>query len=166
MQPEGTLKKIRTLEVIHYTPEKNFQLRDILIRNGYRGDGLPCKPLGGLWTCPRATKDSWKKWCKGEYSPDPLSDHTSILLTIRTDTMLTISTEKDLQKLPTVTLSPSFPMLWIDFESIVKRNIQSIHLTDKGQWATRYSHPLSLYGWDCESVLILNKESVLNWRKL
>ncbi len=50
--------------VIHWTDNKDFQLRPIQIRNGYRGDGLPGKPLGGLWTSPYKSKNSWKQWCK------------------------------------------------------------------------------------------------------
>lgn len=35
----------------------------------------------------------------------------------------------------------------------VARIADAVHLTDRGQWATRLSHPLNLYGWDCESTL-------------
>jgi len=34
----------------------------------------------------------------------------------------------------------------------------AIWLTEKGQNETHLSYPISLYGWDCESVLIINGE--------
>ena len=39
--------------------------------------------------------------------------------------------------------------------SLVAERYDGVHLTDEGQWATRLSHPLNLYGWDCESTLWL-----------
>jgi len=47
-------------------------------------------------------------------------------------------------------------MTFPDYEECATR-YDAIHLTDRGQWATRMTHPKNLYGWDCESVLILNK---------
>ena len=30
----------------------------------------------------------------------------------------------------------------------------------KGQWATRFSRPNTLYGWDCETLLVLNFNAI------
>ena len=31
---------------------------------------------------------------------------------------------------------------------------------NKGQWATRFSRPNTLYGWDCETLLVLNFNAI------
>lgn len=38
---------------------------------------------------------------------------------------------------------------------------EAIWLTAKGQSETHYSNPTNLYGWDCESVLIMNSKCVI-----
>lgn len=35
----------------------------------------------------------------------------------------------------------------------VSQDYDAVHLTHAGQWATRMTSPLSLYGWDCESTV-------------
>lgn len=47
----------------------------------------------------------------------------------------------------------------------VAADYDAIHLTEEGQWATRMTHPLSLYGWDCESTLWL-RWAFASWRDL
>lgn len=44
---------------------------------------------------------------------------------------------------------------WPDFEAMQEVGIHAIHITLQGERETRFSTP-SLYGWDCESVLIMN----------
>ena len=48
----------------------------------------------------------------------------------------------------------------IDFEAMVQRGIEGIYLTEKGQIDTRWTSPRSLYGWDCETILILNENCI------
>jgi hypothetical protein len=38
---------------------------------------------------------------------------------------------------------------------LIAKEFDGVRLTDEGQWATRLSNPLDLYGWDCESTLWL-----------
>jgi len=40
----------------------------------------------------------------------------------------------------------------MDWEEIAK-HYDGVMLTEAGQVHTRYSRPLSLYGWDCESTV-------------
>ena len=47
-----------------------------------------------------------------------------------------------------------------DFEAMAK-DYDVIKLTDEGQWKTRLTNP-SLYGWDCECILIMNPDVVTN----
>ena len=48
-----------------------------------------------------------------------------------------------------------------DFEGMVRAGIDAIWLTAHGESATRFSRPYSLYGWDCESVLIMNPSGIV-----
>ena len=47
---------------------------------------------------------------------------------------------------------------YIDFEKLVKIGIDAIWLTEKGINQTHLSQPSNLYGWDVETVLVLNKK--------
>jgi hypothetical protein len=38
--------------------------------------------------------------------------------------------------------------------------VDAIHLTERGEHETRLSQPYSLYGWDCECVLIMNPKGI------
>ena len=47
----------------------------------------------------------------------------------------------------------------LDFNKIAE-DYDAIHLTEEGQWATRFSRPNTLYGWDCETLLVLNFNAI------
>ena len=51
----------------------------------------------------------------------------------------------------------------IDFEQIRSAGIDAIYLTKSGVNNTMYSFPKNLYGWDCESVLVINKKSIIDF---
>lgn len=44
----------------------------------------------------------------------------------------------------------------ISFAKMRDAGVDAIFLTERGERATRFTHPRTLYGWDCESVLVLN----------
>ena len=50
---------------------------------------------------------------------------------------------------------------FVDFEQCLADDIDAIHLTSNGEMATRFSKPTNLYGWDCESVLIMNPSGIV-----
>ena len=78
--------------------------------------------------------------------------------------MLTINSKEDLEKLPLAGPKDYLIRGWIDFEKLKKQGIDSIYLTSQGVWRTRFIHPVSLYSWDCETLLILNEKCILNWK--
>ena len=47
----------------------------------------------------------------------------------------------------------------IDFEKMSKK-FDAIYLTEQGEYKTRFIDRYSLYGWDCESILIMNKNII------
>lgn len=125
------------------------------------------KPEGGLWTSPIDSDYGWERWCEDndfrtEYFEDPTNN---FLIQLKPSARIyTINSLEDLNQLhnkfmQNVTSDPIRCFTFLDFEKISKY-YDAIFLTEHGQWETRLSTP-NLYGWDCESVLILNKNVVL-----
>lgn len=123
------------------------------------------KPNGGLWTSPMGSEYGWEKWCRSEeFRIENLSK--SFALRVRPESkILIIDTLEDLLKLPRLEKGEGFyGRMYLDFE-IISNKFDAVWLTVKGQWETRHSQPMNLYGWDCETVLIMNKESVYQIEK-
>ena len=114
------------------------------------------KPKGGLWASPVDSEFGWVDWCSHE---EFTLDRASWFKFTYEGNIVVIDTEGDLNLLD-----------WgedygcglgnINFEAMLARGIDAIHLTVRGQERTRFSRPRSLYGWDCESVLIMNPSPI------
>lgn len=110
------------------------------------------KPKGGLWTSPIKSDYGWFDWCKSnDFRTKQLESSFNIKLR-KGSKIAIIDSIDDLIKLPKAGN-------YLDFE-IISNKFDAIWLTVKGQAETRHSKPFNLYGWDCESVLVTNKESV------
>lgn len=135
------------------------------------------KPIGGLWASPKGSQFGWKPWCESEdFHVERLKDSFIFQLDKKAK-ICTIDSLNDLMNLPTqnlldadgytrITLRRSLEtdllfnrFIPLDFEKIAKK-YDAIYLTWKGQCETRYSISVSLYGWDCESVLILKPKHI------
>jgi hypothetical protein len=125
-----------------------------------RNEPLFCKPIGGLWGSPvrEDGNTGWAEWCRGEnFHVNLLRSHFDFCLSAGAR-LATIDTLSDLQTFMEChgqRRDVRFPLscLVLDFEKM-SADYDAIELTDNGQCATRFSKP-SLYGWDCESVLVL-----------
>jgi len=116
------------------------------------------KPLGGLWTSPVDSDWGWVDWCKAEeYGLSHLCRHFDVRFKGK---LLTVDSEADLDLLPWRDVCPGINQQVPDFEAIVAEGYQGMHLTVDGQHATRTTWPRTLYGWDCESVLIFDPDSI------
>jgi len=152
------------MRVIHWTSNKNFKLKPIYIQNGYEGDGLPAKPLGGLWCSPLNSKRSWEDWCKAEDFCN-LDEYFTVIFDITKEGMLIINSKEDLSKLPLIKprnleIGYNINITYIDFRSLLKGGCKSIWLTQKGVWDTKFDYPIGLYSWDCETVLIMDNNII------
>ena len=125
------------------------------------------KPVGGLWTSPVDSTDGWELWSKhNDYRSERLEE--SFIVTLRSDAkILVIDSMRDLEdahkKFGTVDKSRTHQELFmtsLNFENIAKE-FDAIHLTEKGQIDTRFGRPFTLYGWDCESVLVLKRAAIV-----
>jgi len=123
------------------------------VKNSYPGW---CKPRdGGLWTSTfiQGNYSGWVEWCLSEQFGNP--EKGWILTPLASAKVYTIDGVSDLEDL--LILYPLikadlYPYRYLDFESI-SLNYDAIHLTEEGQVKTRFSSPINLYGWDCESTL-------------
>jgi hypothetical protein len=122
----------------------------------------------GFWTStydPR-TGSGWVQWCLDEEFCCDRANPVFPLWTLEPDPVAriyTVDTYADLEAL--VAEYPhrrDYPNrgygAWTDLKpnwEHIARDYDAVHLTEEGQWATRLTHPLDLYGWDCESTLWL-----------
>jgi hypothetical protein len=108
------------------------------------------KPKGGLWTSPINSNWGWKDWCESEDFRECSKENSFTLKLHDWAKICVIDSVSDLVCLP---YYESYKR-YLDFEKIAE-NYDAIWLTEKGMQETRCSNP-DLYGWDCETFLILN----------
>lgn len=144
------------MKVVHYTRDKNFKLRPIKIEEGE----LPIKPKGGIWASPLDASFGWKDWCELAKFGN-ISSEYPVILDLDTTNFIVVDRGSDLDKLPWY---KKFGVLEsIDFKKLVNQGVDGIYLTSRGEAETRFTYPRTLYGWDCESVLILNKRCICDY---
>lgn len=112
-----------------------------------------CKPKGGTWTSPLDATFGWKEWCTIENFRDCDIDNSFKLKFYDSAKIIIIDSLQDLLAMPMV--ESDMLMKFIDYELLAK-NYDGIYLTGRGQIETHFSIPISLYGYDCETVLIFN----------
>jgi hypothetical protein len=140
---------VSELTVVHYGSKKYKKSLVKPVRNRNF-----VKPHGGLWTSPVNSKWGWKEWCKSSEFRE-CNEKNSFKLKFNADAkILIINSYDDLENIPNKSLCC---ITCMDFE-LLATMCDAIWLTKKGCSETHLSHPLSLYGWDCESVLILNSK--------
>lgn len=124
-------------------------------KNGY----LSIKPFGGLWGSPVISVHSWKDWCLAEDS-NIESLRESFEWQFKGNAIV-IDTKHDLEKLTWTSHEIVASFQSIDFEAMRANGVDGIHLTANGEPSTRLLFGKHLYGWDCETVLALNPDSIL-----
>lgn len=127
---------------------------------------LPNKPIGGLWASPfTPNEDFISPWAM--VSEDMgLNKHTSFgtVFTLKKSArVFVINDEEDAMDLYNKYPSTSISKLMLSFDwEKISQDWDCIYLTGIGEALTRFSNPISFYGWDCESALILNLDIVEN----
>lgn len=119
------------------------------------------KPFGGFWASPVNSSYGWADWCRDNEFGN-LKCHFTFKLTGK---VYTIRREEDVELLPFIRnelCGRGVDFGYLSFEAIKRAGVDAIHLTVEGERETRFPDKgrNSLYGWDCESVLILNEEVV------
>ena len=113
------------------------------------------KPEGGLWASDVKAKYGWKEWTednnfmtekynKDNYFKFRLKDTAKVLKLEKPSDLINLPKDKELLKLRFYNC--------LDFEELKKQYDAIEIIIDKLYW--------DLYGWDCDSILILNKEVI------
>lgn len=139
------------MEYIHYGHNKFSKEQFEPIKN--REEFI--KPNGGLWASRVETNHGWKQWCEQAEWKDRLKK--SFTFTLKQNAkILTITSLKQLKDLPRAKsdfMARVYTVL--DFEELAKQYDAIEILISKDielHW--------QLYGWDCDSILIMNPEII------
>ena len=119
------------------------------------------KPFGGLWASDINAEYGWKNWCK-DNDFRKCNENNSFKFKLKEGTkVLVLKTKKDLKGLPQdedlpiwleKNLLNDWGNVYLDFEKL-KEKYDAIEVyIDELYW--------KLYGWDCDSLLVLNKECI------
>ncbi len=116
------------------------------------------KPIGGLWASRVNTRLGWKDWCEREHFRACRKEN-SFQFKLKDNTkILQIKNVKDLERLPKIDVSwiiPSHSLIYLDFEKIAKEYdaIEVLISSDEQLY-------WDLYGWDCDSLLVMNPNCI------
>lgn len=149
------------MKLIHYGAKSLNRNKFKKVQNSSRN-----KPKygTGLWVSPINSSFGWKDWCTLEDFRDCKESNSFILNLKKSARVLTIDSLEDSRKLFRYYVKATNKYTsYIDFEKLSK-DYDAIFLTDKGQQETRFvwdeEKGVELYGWDCESLLIMNLDCV------
>lgn len=125
------------------------------------------KPWGGLWASPVDAKFGWEEWCKCNME-NRLGDYNFAFVISDNANIVHIRNESDVYQLPILELSTHkdlfdgiFPVVIIDFEKCVELGIDGIRFHLDENYKLRHI----LRSWDCDCILILNKDIVIPKKK-
>lgn len=142
---------------IHYgakvfDPGKGFPIRN---RENWT------KPAGGLWASRETSAFGWKDWCERESFRVCDASNTFRFVLRDVAEVGRVSRMDDLKRLPNKAgkLWPVIP----DFEECLCRGYDAVELCCYGgerQGLTADEMDFLLWGWDCDSIVVLNPEAV------
>lgn len=116
------------------------------------------KPYGGLWASPIDAKEGWKTWCENEnFEPHSGFDKHFCFELAKDAKVYHIRKADDIYELPLLAYSMAVSTICIDFEEASKSwDAIEVHISE--DTATEYTNSVYwlLYGWDCDSILIMN----------
>ena len=133
---------------VHYGDDTFRKLNPIINKRVFT------KPYGGLWASRENDPDGWKSWCEAEEFRLDMFDQSFRFILKPGTKVLELSHENQLASLPKMMpYLGGFTSCYLDFETLAKE-YDAIEVTDIG----RLYFPL--YGWDCNSILIMNPDVV------
>lgn len=114
------------------------------------------KPGGGLWASRDDARYGWRDWCRdNDYST--IIEENSFRFTIsNAANILYLKTEEDLLNIPLQgNSSPIHQWYFPDFERMLAEGVDAVEVIDIDQ----LYYPL--YGWDCESIVVMNPDIII-----
>lgn len=119
-------------------------------------DKFFCKPYGGLWASPVGAERGWKNWCDENGFRECKEENSFTFELSETANVLHIRSRSDLEKLPRQQEAMITQWIHLDFEKIKASGVDAIELHLSEDWELHWT----LYGWDCDSILIMNPDIV------
>ena len=149
-------------EYIHYGSKELHKIKPIKNRPYFP------KPEGGLWASPVDAPFGWKEWCEREHFRENSEDNSFKFVVKDESKIIHIRDVKDLEKLPKQKDiygigSHEASTCYLDFEKIQKDyDGIELHLSEEKKSVETFCNGLyfKLYGWDCDSILILNDNAI------
>lgn len=148
---------------IHYGHKKFERERFCSISN----EMAFVKPIGGLWASPVDCDWGWKDWCK-DSGFRKCKKSNSFTFTLKTDANVAhIFSINDLHMFPRLKNEYILDSWYcFDFEKMLKDGIDAVelHLSEEDRsCCSDWQDGLywQLYGWDCDSILIMNPDVVV-----
>lgn len=118
------------------------------------------KPTSGFWASKVNALYGWKDWCKDNDFGECNEDNCFIFSILEKANILTINSVDDLKELPKAKQPfPTIGTLWdsyLDFEQLLLQGIDGIEInisSDRDLY-------MAVYGWDCDSILIMNPDII------
>ena len=139
-------------EYVHYGHKKLDKKLFLPIEN-YE---LFSKPRGGLWASRADAKFGWKDWCEREKFRQ-YDDDDSFKFHLSEDAnVIVINSVDDLKKLPIQKSEFETLFFALDFEKMISDGVDAIEVNISSDRELY----MALWGWDCDSILIMNPDIV------
>lgn len=117
------------------------------------------KPIGGMWASPTDAPFGWKQWCEENHFRECSEDCSFAFTLTESANVCHIRSVSDARLLPQMSKDDLCLEWWVypDFEELMRRGIDAVELHLSEDWKL-YD---TLYGWDCDSIVILNPEVIV-----
>lgn len=155
---------------IHYGNNQyhSDRFRSIKNRPGFT------KPWGGLWASPINAKYGWKEWNDDENFRECNKENSFIFTLTEKANVIHIRSVNDLKLLPKQKMSNinifDTGMIYPDYECLLNYGCDAVelHLSEEDTSENDFMEGLywSLYGWDCDSIIILNPDVIIPYKEI
>lgn len=115
------------------------------------------KPIGGFWASPVNAETGWLQWCINEQFIDYEKDNFFTFKLSDFARVLHLRCVEDVHNLPKDSSAYTMRLVAPDFEALVRQGYDAmeIHISE---CPSLYS---AMYGWDVDSILIMNPDIVV-----
>ena len=117
------------------------------------------KPKGGLWASDVEAEHRWKDWCEAEEFRDCKEENSFSFVLSDNAKVLYIESVNDLESLPKGKdkFGLNFSSWYLlDFEKLAE-TYDAVEVSISSDFDLYYK----LYGWDCDSIVIMNPDIVV-----
>lgn len=119
------------------------------------------KPFGGFWASPVDAEFGWKQWCDREdFRECRVEDSFTFTLSEKAR-VITVLSANGAKVLPQQDNPHDFHWVTPDFEKLAEQGWDAVEVKLSADFGLYWA----LYGWDCDSILILNPEVIVECGK-